>query len=68
MAFLARRDAAAAVFLEGGRDMSDNPIATYLNDHLAGSAVALELLEHQQRGRVEALRLKAARKALIPGP
>ena len=29
--------------------MSDGHLATYLNDHLAGSEVALELLEHLQR-------------------
>jgi hypothetical protein len=29
--------------------MSDSHLATYLNDHLAGSEVALELLEHLQR-------------------
>jgi hypothetical protein len=29
--------------------MSDSHLPTYLNDHLAGSEVALELLEHLQR-------------------
>jgi hypothetical protein len=29
--------------------MSDGHLATYLNDHLAGSEVALELMEHLQR-------------------
>jgi hypothetical protein len=29
--------------------MSDGHLATYLNDHLAGSEVAIELLEHLQR-------------------
>ncbi|MDX6289425.1 MAG: hypothetical protein QOH42_1224, partial [Blastocatellia bacterium] len=29
--------------------MADENIATYLNDHLAGSVVALELLEHLEK-------------------
>jgi hypothetical protein len=32
--------------------MADKDIATYLNDHLAGSAVALELLEHLEAAYV----------------
>jgi hypothetical protein len=30
--------------------MAGEHVATYLNDHLAGSAVALEMLEHLERG------------------
>jgi hypothetical protein len=47
--------------------MADQHIAAYLNDHLAGSVTALELLEQRaedQRQRVEAFRLEAAREAL----
>ena len=33
---------------ESGGDMADEHIATYLNDHLAGSVVALELMENLQ--------------------
>ena len=29
--------------------MTDRDLATYLNDHLAGSEVALELLDHLNR-------------------
>jgi hypothetical protein len=33
----------------GGTAMASQHVATYLNDHLAGSVVALELLEHLQK-------------------
>jgi hypothetical protein len=41
--------------------MTDDNIAIYLNDHLAGSVAALDLLEQLQE---ETRRLEAARKAL----
>src|SRR4051794_8504151 len=33
--------------------MAEKHLATYLNDHLAGSEVALELLEHPERAHAE---------------
>ncbi len=33
--------------------MPDHPLATYLNDHLAGSETALELLRHLEGGAAE---------------
>ena len=33
--------------------MARTHLATYLNDHLAGSVVALEMLEHLERAHAE---------------
>ncbi|MGH7793941.1 MAG: hypothetical protein ACREQ2_03425 [Candidatus Binatia bacterium] len=47
--------------------MSQQYLAAYLNDHLAGTVAALELLAERakdQRWRAETARLEAARAAL----
>lgn len=41
-----RKVANQRTLVRKGKNMADKDIATYLNDHLAGSIVALELLEH----------------------
>lgn len=49
--------------------MSD-ALATYLHDHLAGAAMAIDLAgrAQAQHARVEAPRVDAARRALVERP
>src|SRR5205085_7785795 len=55
------------VQMERSRGMSDQHLATYLNDHLAGSVVALELLEHLEKAHAgtDVARFVAALRADI---